>query len=387
MKMKRRDDKSRMPQHEDQLVAWTPRVQLQGTTGATGPLRIVVGVDGSPASIDALRWAVRHAQLTGGTVESVISWHLPLYGTEYGAAAVDWAGMARETLNLAVQQVITAGCCTTRVVRGQPVDVLLQVAAGADLLVVGSRGLGGLLGILLQSVSKRVVAQATCPVVVIHHHRLPRPGGRTRAPSPSTPIRIDGHPPRRVGTNPTAASLSAHERGILDQLEQEFTDRQPSAASTLTRRTGQTPPRPSPLLLGLLPIALVRIVPITTVLGALASVTGLILLAVPSTCCAPDPPIPDWHPIGTPTTIRHDRRRAGVRLDNGSSEAPGRSAVDGDLRGMSTARWCLRRRTAHSPVHFRLVRPATKAGTSTFGPSEFRSCRHNASLSRIPTRN
>lgn len=305
--MKRRDDRSRMPQHEDQLVAWKPRAQMQGTTGTARPLRIVVGVDGSPASIDALRWAARHAALTGGTVESVISWHLPLYGAEYGGAEVDWAGTARETLNLAVRQALNASCCiTTRVVRGRPVDVLLRAAAGADLLVVGSRGFGALLSILTQSVSKHVVAQATCPVVVIHHHCRPKPGGWTRAPSACTPIRVDDDPSRRVDTNPTAVSVSAHERRILDQLELEFLNRQTSAAPVLARRTARTSPHTSPLLLGLLPITLLpSLVPITTALGALASVTGLLLLSgvLYLLCSGHDDPGPasDHHTASGPT--------------------------------------------------------------------------------------
>ncbi|SDP29775.1 Nucleotide-binding universal stress protein, UspA family [Nakamurella panacisegetis] len=199
--MKRRDYRSQMPPREERPVAWTPRVEMQGITGAARPPRIVVGVDGSAASIDALRWAARRAELTGGTVESVISWQLPLYGAEFGAAEVDWAGTAREALGLAVSQALNAGCCViTRVVRGPPVDVLLQAAAGADLLVVGTRRLGALLRILSQSVRKRVVAHATCPVVVIHHRR-PKPAGRPRAPTAS-PIRVDDDSLRRVDPGP-----------------------------------------------------------------------------------------------------------------------------------------------------------------------------------------
>jgi nucleotide-binding universal stress UspA family protein len=88
--------------------------------------RIVVGVDGSPASVDAPRWAARQADLTGG----------------------------------------------------HPVEVLLAAAHGADLLVVGSRGHAALAGRLLWSVSEHIAARATCRVVVIR-----------RTPGPTTPRR------------------------------------------------------------------------------------------------------------------------------------------------------------------------------------------------------
>ena len=52
--------------------------------------RIVAGVDGSPSSIMALRWAVRQAELTGGTVDAVIAWEFPI-----AAGGMGWAPTSR----------------------------------------------------------------------------------------------------------------------------------------------------------------------------------------------------------------------------------------------------------------------------------------------------
>ena len=134
--------------------------------------RIVVGVDGSPASVDALRWAARQAELTGAAVEAVISWDYPsTTGMEFGSLDIDWAGNARaalvDTLHVALGDNATS--ITGTVTRGHPAEVLVAAAQGADLLVVGSRGHAALPGRLLGSVSERVAARAPCPVVVVRH--------------------------------------------------------------------------------------------------------------------------------------------------------------------------------------------------------------------------
>ena len=57
----------------------------------------------------------------------------------------------------------------TRTVEGQAADVLVQAGHGADLLVVGSRGMGGFAELLLGSVSQQCAHHATCPVVIVRH--------------------------------------------------------------------------------------------------------------------------------------------------------------------------------------------------------------------------
>ena len=56
-----------------------------------------------------------------------------------------------------------------RVVEGSPARSLLDISKGADLLVLGSRGHGPFVGMLLGSVSEYCAAHATCPVVVVRH--------------------------------------------------------------------------------------------------------------------------------------------------------------------------------------------------------------------------
>src|ERR1700712_284512 len=132
--------------------------------------RIVVGVDGSPASVDALKWAVRQAALTGAVVEAVTAWQFPAtYGGSPILAGPDWRADAQAIQDIAVKEALgdEATALVRRVAQGHPVRVLSDIAADADLLVVGSRGHGGFAGMLLGSVSEHVVAHAPCAVVVV----------------------------------------------------------------------------------------------------------------------------------------------------------------------------------------------------------------------------
>lgn len=134
--------------------------------------RIVVGVDGSVPSKAALGWAVRQARLTGAVVDAVIAWQFPAtYGYPVPAApATDFEEIAAQVLADAIAEVsATAGPVQIRskVAEGNAAQVLLRESAGADLLVVGSRGHGGFVEALLGSVGQHCVHHATCPVVVI----------------------------------------------------------------------------------------------------------------------------------------------------------------------------------------------------------------------------
>jgi nucleotide-binding universal stress UspA family protein len=138
--------------------------------------RIVVGVDGSAPADAALRWGVRQAELTGGSVDAVIAWEYPASMAGYGMAPVPdyddsaFREIAEKTLTEAISNVVDPASevrVRPQVVEGIAAGMLLTAAQGAGLLVVGSRGHGGFAGALLGSVSQHCVHHAHCPVVVI----------------------------------------------------------------------------------------------------------------------------------------------------------------------------------------------------------------------------
>jgi nucleotide-binding universal stress UspA family protein len=135
--------------------------------------RIVVGVDGSDSSKNALAWAVRQAALTGARVDAVNAWHIPAtwgYGYSMALEIPDLATIAGKILDEAIaEQASLAPEVEIRpiVVQDNPARALLNAAKGADLLVVGSRGHAGFTEALLGSVGQHCVHHATCPVVVI----------------------------------------------------------------------------------------------------------------------------------------------------------------------------------------------------------------------------
>jgi nucleotide-binding universal stress UspA family protein len=142
--------------------------------GADSQPRIVVGVDGSDASRDALQWAAGQAELLRGRLDVVMTWELP---TSYGwvtpyPEGFDPEADTRRQLEETVAPVRAAHPdldVHTRVIEGHPAPVLLDTARDADLLVVGSRGHGAFAGMLLGSVSEHCVSHSPCPVVVVRH--------------------------------------------------------------------------------------------------------------------------------------------------------------------------------------------------------------------------
>lgn len=135
-------------------------------------MRIVVGIDGSANAQRALDWTVDAASRRGAEVVAVYAYPLPHVGAnEHVPSDHD----VRKQAERVVAEAIAAAdpppdvhvSPLIRPVNRNPAGVLVEEAKGADLLVVGSRGLGGFRALQLGSVSAQCAAHAPCPVVVL----------------------------------------------------------------------------------------------------------------------------------------------------------------------------------------------------------------------------
>jgi nucleotide-binding universal stress UspA family protein len=139
----------------------------------TAKASIVVGVDGSEHATHALRWAAREAELHGAELTAVLAWDLfnqlhpggdRTFDPAYDEAAADRALLAVIETGLGAEG---APSVRRRPVCDLPAAGLLSAAEGADLLVLGARGLGGFRGLLLGSVSQQCLNHATGPVAIV----------------------------------------------------------------------------------------------------------------------------------------------------------------------------------------------------------------------------
>ena len=153
-----------------------------GAAGATGP--VVVGVDGSRSALDAVAEAAWEAVVRRRPLRVVHAYVWPLLGVPLDPAAVggiatadtiegDEGGLRREAEQFLAEAVARARAAqpgvqvTGQVVIGPPAPVLLEVARGACLVVLGDRGLGGFSGLLVGSIAVQLAAHAPCPVLVV----------------------------------------------------------------------------------------------------------------------------------------------------------------------------------------------------------------------------
>ncbi|XAS62550.1 universal stress protein [Pseudarthrobacter sp. So.54] len=134
--------------------------------------KIVVGVDGSDASVEALRQAQHLAVQLSAKLVALASWDVPPVYDGYVAMGIDdFDVRAGEILQETVQKALgepTPGNVETRLVQGHPRHTLMEASRDADMVVVGRRGHGGFGGMLIGSVSSALVAHAHCPVLVVH---------------------------------------------------------------------------------------------------------------------------------------------------------------------------------------------------------------------------
>jgi nucleotide-binding universal stress UspA family protein len=151
--------------------------------GAPGSARVVVGVDGLPGAFAALVWALAEAARSGAAVEVVSAfpvgdyWQDPLLvdprrietlRSDTEARARAFVARAMSDPKVTAVPHATAVEVSFTIVAGEPVEHLVRLACGARLLVVGSRGRGGVRSTLLGSVALHCSTHAPCPVVVVH---------------------------------------------------------------------------------------------------------------------------------------------------------------------------------------------------------------------------
>lgn len=137
--------------------------------------KVVVGIDGSKTAQAALEWALAEARVRGAGLVVVHAWQQPTAAlmSPYAPLLADPATLAEtacKTLadSLATVDLTGLACeADLRIVQGAAAPALLGAAKDATLLVVGSRGRGGLAGLLLGSVSQQVAHESTVPVVIV----------------------------------------------------------------------------------------------------------------------------------------------------------------------------------------------------------------------------
>lgn len=132
---------------------------------------ILVGVDGSAGSVEALKWAAKLAPSLEAVVVAVNAWHFentwgayatPTWNPETDAQQVMDDALAEAFGDKKPEGLLAQSC------QGMPAHILIERSSSACMLVVGSRGHGGFAGLLLGSVSSACAEHARCPVLVVH---------------------------------------------------------------------------------------------------------------------------------------------------------------------------------------------------------------------------
>lgn len=139
---------------------------------ATPPAQVVIGVDGSSASAGALRWGLAEARARGVPARVLHAWQVPIAAARAPFDPTDPA--PRRAAGATLDRVLADAAAEApgvevrpELVEGPPADVLLDRSERGDLVVVGTRGIGGVAGILLGSTALRLSQLAPNPVVVV----------------------------------------------------------------------------------------------------------------------------------------------------------------------------------------------------------------------------
>ncbi len=136
------------------------------------PPRIVVGIDGSPVARLALEFAIDEARLHGASLQVTYAYPA-MAATLTGSTGKDYYEQVESEARELLQGLVAAAPSTEGVevewvaVPGNPSEVLIEASRDAVMLVVGSRGGGGFLGLVMGSVSTQCVHYSHCPVLVV----------------------------------------------------------------------------------------------------------------------------------------------------------------------------------------------------------------------------
>lgn len=155
-----------------------PLIVVRGRTPTDAPPAtgaVVVGVDGTPASQPAVGFAVQEAALRGTELIAVHSWTDALIGTAADASRSESdATIQQQRADTVLDEPLARWTqrypdvpVVREVVRERPTQALLRRSRTAQLVVVGSRGLGGFRGLVLGSTSHHLLHHAACPVAVV----------------------------------------------------------------------------------------------------------------------------------------------------------------------------------------------------------------------------
>ncbi len=188
---------------------------------STGGRPVVVGVDGSDNAVAAVAWAAEEAaglhrplRVVHGFIWPMMRPRVPLGPPPGGPAGSGLRAAAEKVLRDAEGHALAAFPdleVTTELVVGPATVAVLEQSRDAEMVVLGSRGIGGFLGLLIGSTGVHVAAHAPCPVVVVR----PRPGGGPPAGTGRVVVGVDGSGSSRLALDLAVREAARRGVGVL----------------------------------------------------------------------------------------------------------------------------------------------------------------------------